>query len=52
MGFFFGFVIGGVLIDVVGWWFVWYMYVGICFCLFFVGLWVLFYRFDKLLFSD
>jgi MFS family permease len=52
LGFSFGLVIGGVLIDAAGWRPAWYMYAGICLCLFFVGLWALPHRPDKLSFSD
>jgi len=52
LGFSFGLVIGGVLIDAAGWRPAWYLYSGICICLFFVGLWALPHSPDRLSFRD
>ncbi|KAH7038358.1 major facilitator superfamily domain-containing protein [Microdochium trichocladiopsis] len=52
LGFSFGLVIGGVLIDAAGWRVAYYLYAGICTCLFFVGLWALPHSPDKLSFTE
>ncbi|KXJ85706.1 putative MFS transporter [Microdochium bolleyi] len=52
LGFSFGLVIGGVLIDAAGWRAAWYLYAGICTALFFVGLWALPPSPDQLTFKE